>query len=160
MAGVSFEGTGTLDVLSGPAAGDLTGDLTGSLVIVPPDGPVEPPMPGDPVPPPPAPIVTTSGYLVLSAAGGYTVGTDPLAPGATQMVLRPGRLYSTPGVIIDGASRDALEGGAATRRVFGTSATLTGINTYRGGTFIEGGKFVASTVTLPVGQSVSIGAGT
>ncbi len=137
LAGVSFDGTATLDVLGGPGNGDMTGDFTGGLVL---DGPV----------------VATTGYVVLSAAGTYVAGAGPLAPGATRVVLRPGKLYNTAGVVIDGASGDTVAGEGATLTVFGTNATLTGANTYTGGTIIDGGTLSAAVENLPTGGDVTL----
>ncbi len=137
LAGVSFDGTATLDILGGPGNGDMTGDFTGGLVLN-------------------GPLVTTSGYVVLSSAGTYVAGTDPLAPGATRVVLRPGKLYNTSNVSIDGGGSDTVEGEAATLTVFGTNATLTGTNTYSGGTFIDAGTLTAAVANLPTGGDVTL----
>lgn len=98
-----------------------------------------------------------SGYVLLSGDGTYSQGVSSL-------VLSPGHLYNTPGVTVDGNSADALLV-PASLTVFGTVATLTGTNTYTGGTFVDGAQ-VASPSTpsslttasgnLPLNGNVSL----
>ena len=98
-----------------------------------------------------------SGYVLLSSDGAYTQGLS-------SVVLTPGTLYNTNGVTVDGNSADALLV-PATLTVFGTNATLTGTNTYTGGTIVDG-ELVAlpgtsSTLTtgaanLPTNGNVSL----
>lgn len=127
LAGVSFAGTGTLDVLGGPGNGDMTGGLVldnnGNLV--------------------------PSGYVLLSANGTYTQGSS-------DVVLRSGKVYNTPNVIIDGGSSDTTLGSSASLTVFQTIATLTGVNTYTGGTFVDAGTLTTGSANLPVGGNVSL----
>jgi autotransporter-associated beta strand protein len=122
LAGVSFDGTATLDVLGGPGNGDLTGgiDANGNL----------------------------SGYVLLSSDGAYSQGIS-------NVVLTPGSLYNTAGVTIDGGSSDAALV-PASLTVFGTTATLTGINTYTGGTVVDGGTLITGSANLPTDGAVSL----
>ncbi|WP_043588586.1 autotransporter-associated beta strand repeat-containing protein [Geminisphaera colitermitum] len=126
LAGVTFDGTATMDALGGPGNGDLTGGLAfddnGNLVA--------------------------SGYVLLSASGTYSQGTS-------SVVLTPGQIYNTPGVIIDGDSSDTLLS-PATLTVFQTIATLTGTNTYTGGTIVDGGTLIAGSANLPTNGDISL----
>ncbi|HEY9248794.1 MAG TPA: ice-binding family protein, partial [Rariglobus sp.] len=127
LAGVSFDGSATMDALGGPGAGDMTGGLAfdgnGNLV--------------------------TSGYVLLSSDGTY-------AQGSSGVVLTPGHIYNTPGVIIDGDSSDTLPAAPATLTVFQTIATLTGANTYTGGTVVDGGTLIAGSANLPANGNISL----
>ena len=113
----------------GPASMDLLGsggDLTGGLDI---NG-------------------NASGYVLLSGAGAYTAGIS-------EVVLRPGVIYNTPNVIIDGDSANADPAVGATLTVFQTIATLTGENTYTGGTIVDAGQLTASSANLPTDGDVA-----
>ena len=127
LAGVSFAGAGSLDVLGGPGNGDMTGSLVldeeGQLV--------------------------QSGYVLLSANGTYTQG-------ASNVVLRNGTLFTTTNVIIDGRSSDTALNSPATLTVFQTIATLTGTNTYTGGTIVDAGTLTTGSANLPVGGNISL----
>ncbi|AHF90605.1 autotransporter [Opitutaceae bacterium TAV5] len=127
LAGVTFDGSATMDALGGPGNGDLTGGLAfddnGNLVA--------------------------SGYVLLSASGTYSQG-------ASSVVLTPGQIYNTPGVIIDGDSSDTPLSAPATLTVFQTIATLTGTNTYTGGTIVDGGTLIAGSANLPTNGDISL----
>jgi autotransporter-associated beta strand protein len=132
LAGVSFAGAGTLDVLGGPGNGDMTGGLilnNGQLVA--------------------------SGYVLLSANGAYLAGTTPLPVGVTRVKLAPGTLFNTANVTIDGNSSDSgLTPASLT--VFRTNATVTGTNTYTGGTVVDSGTLTTGSANLPAGGNVSL----
>ncbi|MFA6289216.1 MAG: autotransporter domain-containing protein [Opitutaceae bacterium] len=98
-----------------------------------------------------------SGYVLLSSDGAYTQGVS-------SVILTPGTLYNTTGITVDGGSADALLV-PATLTVFGTVATLTGTNTYTGGTIVDGAQVaspgLASSLTtgsanLPTNGNVSL----
>ena len=127
LAGVSFAGAGTLDVLGGPGNGDMTGSL-----VIDNNGNLVP-----------------SGYVLLSANGTYTQG-------ASNVILRNGTLFTTTGVIIDGNSANTAPNSAATLTVFRTIATLTGTNTYTGGTIVDAGTLTTGSANLPTGGNVSL----
>lgn len=128
---VSFAGQATMDVLGGPGNGDMTGGLAldgnGDLV--------------------------SSGYVLLSANGVYTQG-------GSNVILRPGNVYNTPGVVIDGNSTDGVDGDLepvpSRLTVFQTIATLSGTNTYTGGTFVDAGTLTTGSDNLPTGGNVSL----
>jgi autotransporter-associated beta strand protein len=126
QAGVTFDGPATMDVLGGPGNGDLAGGLTF-------DG-------GSLVP---------SGYVLLSSEGTYTQG-------ASSVVLAPGKVYSTLGVVVDGGSADTNPLNPATLTVFQTIAELTGTNTYTGGTIVDGGQLTTASQNLPTNGAVSL----
>jgi outer membrane autotransporter protein len=104
------------------------GDMTGGLTIV-------------------GGNAVTSGYVLLSADGTYTKGLS-------NVVLKKGVIYNTPNVIVDGDSADTNLV-PATLTVFQTIATLTGTNTYTGGTFIDAGELTASAANLPTNGAIN-----
>ena len=126
LTAVTFNGPATMDVLGAPGNGDLTGGLALD------NG-----------------AVVSSGYVLLSNDGGYVKG-------ASSVVLRPGTIYNTPNVIIDGDSADTLGNPAATLTVFQTIAALTGTNSYTGGTIVDGGTLTAATGNLPTDGNISL----
>jgi autotransporter-associated beta strand protein len=130
---VSFDGAATMDKLGAPGNGDLAGGLA---------------LDGG--------VIVSSGYVLLSADGTYTQGVAPLPPGETRVVLKPGTLYNTAGVSVDGTSADTALAPPATLTVFKTIATLTGNNSYTGGTIVDAGSLTASTATLPLNGNVSL----
>ncbi len=89
-----------------------------------------------------------SGYVLLSGDGTYTKGLSDVK-------LRPGVLYNTANVVIDGGSADTDPDVGATLTVFQTIATLTGTNTYTGGTIIDAGRLTASSENLPTDGNVT-----
>lgn len=126
LAGVSFDGAAMMDVLGGPGSGDFTGGLTMH------EG-----------------SLVTSGYVLLSAAGSYTNG-------ASTVVLKPGQVYNTLGVIVDGSSADTNALAPAQFTVFQTIATLAGQNSYTGGTVVDGGVLTTGSQNLPDAGAVSL----
>ncbi len=80
-----------------------------------------------------------SGYVLLSGDGTYTQGVSTL-------ILSPGQLYNTPEVTVDGDNADTNMMTPATFTVFGTIATLTGTNTYTGGTTVDGAQVAAPSL--------------
>ncbi len=124
---VSFEGEGTMDVLGGPGGGDMTGGLAD-------DGNGN---------------LVSSGYVLLSANGTYVQGDS-------SVMLRNGTLFNTTNVIVDGNSSDTAPNSPATLTVFQTIASLTGTNTYTGGTIVDAGTLTAGSANLPVGGDVSL----
>jgi autotransporter-associated beta strand protein len=126
QAGVTFDGPATMDVLGGPGNGDLAGGLTF-------DG-------GS---------LVSSGYVLLSAEGTYTQG-------ASSVVLSPGKVYNTLGIVVDGGSADTNPLDPARLTVFQTIAELTGTNTYTGGTVIDGGQLTTGSQNLPTDGAVSL----
>jgi autotransporter-associated beta strand protein len=123
---VSFDGSGTMDALGAPGGGDLTGGLT--LV---------------------GGVATSSGYVLLSASGSYVVG------GSSPVTLTPGTLFNTANATISGNSADAGLT-PATLTVFETIATLTGTNSYTGGTIVDSGTLTTGSANLPTNGSVSL----
>ena len=126
LAGVSFDGSGEMDALGGPGNGDLTGGLTFEN--------------GD---------LVKSGYVLLSSEGNYTQGDS-------SVVLVPGRVYNTLGVTVDGDSSDTNPLNPSTLTVFQTIATLTGTNTYTGGTIVDAGVLTTGSQNLPTDGNVSL----
>lgn len=123
---VSFDGAATMDALGAPGIGDLTGGLALDGVNI-----------------------VSSGYVLLSSSGAYTNGLS-------SVVLNPGRVYNTTGVVVDGSSTDVPLANPATLTVFKTIATLTGTNTYTGGTIVDSGTLTTGTGNLPTSGNVSL----
>lgn len=175
LAGVTFAGPGTLNPLGGPGGGDWDGGLmydgSGNLVPIPPV--VVPPVVVPPVVVPPIVVVPplvvppvvlppgtveppvlppgpTTGSVLLSSTGAYT-------PGASGIILIPGTPYNTSSMTVDGIGRS----GSAPASLTITTATvaLSGLNTYTGGTFVDGAVFIVSSANLPANQSVALNNG-
>jgi autotransporter-associated beta strand protein len=123
---VSFDGSATMDILGGPGGGDLAGGLAFDGLTL-----------------------TTSGYVLLSSTGSYS-------PGISGLVLTPGTNFNTAGVTIDGSSSTKTGSASASLLVFGTSATLSGVNTYAGGTIVDGGQLIAGSVNLPTNGAITL----
>ncbi|MCX6938015.1 MAG: ice-binding family protein, partial [Verrucomicrobia bacterium] len=133
LTGVTFDGTGTMDLLGAPGGGALNGGLAIN-----------------------GGIISSSGYVLLGSTGTYSPGTGPLVPGTTaHVVLAPGQIYNTANLTVDGASTDTLGQAPASLTVFNTNATLTGVNSYTGGTVIDAGTLTASTANLPVNGAIT-----
>jgi outer membrane autotransporter protein len=109
--------------------GPAGGDLTGGLTFGP------------------SGALVGSGSVQISSPGAYTAGGSGL-------VLTPGTARNTLAVTIDGIIANGL--GAASLTVTGATTTLTGINTYTGGTIVDGGTLIASSANLPANRSVTI----
>jgi autotransporter-associated beta strand protein len=88
-----------------------------------------------------------SGSVQISSSGAYTAGGSGL-------VLTPGTARNTLAVTVDGIIANGS--GAASLTVTGATATLTGINTYTGGTIVDGGTLITSSANLPANRSVAI----
>ena len=94
-------------------------------------------------------VATSSGYVLLSANGSYVVG------GSSPVTLTPGTLFNTTNATISGNSADAGLP-PATLTVFRTIATLTGTNSYTGGTIVDGGTLTTGSANLPTNGAVSL----
>jgi len=160
LAGVSFAGPGAINPLGGPGGGDNDGGLmynsSGALVPIVPG--VVPPVvilpivavvpPGAVVPVIPLPPgAVFTGAVLVSATGTYTKG-------ASSVVLVPGAPYPTSSLTVDGV----IANGSAPASLTITTATvsLTGVNTYTGGTVVNGGVLIAGSTNLPVNQGISL----
>ena len=137
---VSFAGNGvTGNALGGPGGGDMDGGLMynglGQLV---------------PIPPPPPPVVFT-GNVILSSTGAFV-------PGTSGVTLVPGTNYPTTTLTIDGNSSNATT--AASLTINTATVTLTGTNTYTGGTIVNNGVLNTSAANLPANQSITLNTST
>lgn len=145
LAGVTFAGPGTLNPRGGPGGGDYDGGLMynglGQLIPIP-----------APVPPaPPVPPVVFTGNVILSSTGAFT-------PGASGIVLVPGTNYPTTTLTVDGI---AANGSAPASLTINTATvTLTGANTYTGGTIVNNGSLIAASTNLPANQAVALNSST
>ena len=160
LAGISLDNN-QVNSHGGPAGGDLAGGLTynasGAAVpatasvaggIVVPGGTVTPGgtlTPGGTVVSGAA--VGSSGSVLLGATGAYTKG-------ASSVVLTPGTplfttLVTVDGNIANGSAPAALQATAAT-------VTLTGTNTYTGGTNIDNGALLTGSANLPANRPVTL----
>ncbi len=160
---VSFAGNGvTANALGGPGGGDMDGGLMysgGALVPIP--APVIPPAPPPPPPPPPAvvppdvvvpaiplpPGQTYTGNVLLSSTGTYTKGSSIV-------VLVPGTIYPTTTLTVDGNSSSPSTPASLT--ITTATVTLTGVNTYTGGTNVNGGVLIATSANLPTDRNISL----
>ena len=155
-AAVTFAGPAPagFNALGGPAGGDFDGGLMyvgGLLVPIP----IIPPINLPAVVPPPvilpaialAPGATFTGGVLLSSTGSFTKGSSSI-------ILLPGTIYPTTTLDINGSSNN----GSAPASLTITTATvsLNGINTYTGGTFVDGGQLIAGSANLPANQAVSL----
>jgi outer membrane autotransporter protein len=174
LAAVSFAGPGAINALGGGGReGGLMYDSNGNVVpippaiVVPPD--VIPPdvVPPDVVPPvviPPVvvpPVVAPGGLVVPPVVPGtaYTgsvllSSTGAYAPGASGVILVPGTAYATSSMTVDGLSRN----GSADASLTITTATvaLSGVNTYTGGTLVDGAVLIASSANLPTNRNITL----
>jgi autotransporter-associated beta strand protein len=132
LAGISLDND-IVNAKGGPGGGDFTGGLTlgNGGVATPPAGVLPP----------------SSGTVLIGATGNYTAGSSGV-------VLVPGVPYVTTGVTADGVIANGSAPASLT--VTSTTATLTGINTYTGGTYVSGGTLIASSANLPTNQAVSL----
>lgn len=159
LAGVSFAGPASINPLGGPGGGDYDGGLMynafGQLVpiVVPVIPPVVPPVvvvpPGvDPVVVAPVvPPVVPTGNVILSSTGSFTAG-------ASGVTLVPGVNYPTTTLTVDGLAGNASAPASLTINT--ATVTLTGANTYSGGTIVNNGALVASSASLPSNQAVAL----
>jgi autotransporter-associated beta strand protein len=141
LAGVSFAGPGTLNPRGGPGGGDNDGGLMynglGQLIPIPAPAP----------PVPPVPVVVFTGNVILSSTGLY-------APGSSGVILVPGTNYPTTTLTVDGV---ASNGSAPASLTINTATvTLTGANTYTGGTIVNDGSLIAASTNLPANQAVAL----
>ncbi len=141
-AAVSFAGPGTLNVTGGAGNGDFDGGLMynglGQLVPISGGGG------GGGVPPLPG---VFTGNVLLSSTGAYVAGSSGV-------ILVPGTNYPTTTLILDG---NASNGSAPASLTINTATvTLTGVNTYTGGTVVNTGALIASTASLPANQTVAL----
>jgi len=159
LAGISLDNN-TVNAKGGPAGGDLSGGLvynaSGAAVPVgPAAGGVV--VPGGIVTP--AGTVTASGTVVAGATAGSSGSvllgsTGAYTNGASSVVLTPGTpLYATmvtvDGRIANGAAPTSLRATAAT-------VTLTGVNTYTGGTSVDAGALITASANLPANGPVAL----
>lgn len=94
--------------------------------------------------------VVSTGSLVLGSTGAYTKG-------ASSLVLGPGTALFTTVVVIDG---NMANGAApATLRTTAATVTLTGVNTYTGGTYVDAGALITGAANLPANQAVTLSNG-
>ena len=174
LAAVSFAGPGAINALGGGGReGGLMYDSNGNIVPIPPPvtPPVTPPVvtppvvvppvvPPNVIPPVVVPPVGGSGGLVVppvvpgTAYTGSVLlsATGAFAPGASGVVLIPGTAYPTSSMTVDGISRN----GASASSLTITTATvaLSGLNTYTGGTNVNGAVLIASSANLPANQNI------
>ena len=149
-AAVSFAGKAPagFNVTGGPGGGDFDGGLIysgGILIPIPIIPPVIPPVVPPVVPVPPAPVY--SGTVTLSSTGTFV-------PGNSGVVLVPGTNYPTTTLILDGSS--ASGSAPASLTINTATVTLTGTNTYTGGTFVNNGALIATSQTLPVNGPIAL----
>jgi autotransporter-associated beta strand protein len=131
LAGISLDND-IVNATGGPGGGDFSGGLifgAGGVVV------------------PPAGSTPSAGSLLISATGTYAVGPSGL-------VLVPGVPYVTTAVTADGNIADGSAPASLT--VTSATATLTGVNTYTGGTFVNSGTLITTSANLPVNQNVSL----
>ena len=137
-AAVTFAGPAPagFNATGGPAGGDFDGGLMyvgGLLVPIPPSGtPVGP---------------SGTGNVILSGTGLFTAG-------ASGVILVPGTNYPTSTLTLDGSSSNGSA--AASLTVNSATVTLTGTNTYTGGTIVNNGALVATSQTLPVNGPITL----
>ncbi len=117
------------------------------VVVVPPVVALPVVVPGGLVAPPVVPGVSYTGSVLLSSTGVY-------APGASGVVLIPGTAYPTSSMTVDGLGSN----GSAASSLTITTATvaLSGINTYTGGTKVDGAVLIASSANLPANQNITL----
>ena len=160
LAGISLDGN-TVNSRGGPGGGDLAGGLTynaagdavpasatvtGGFVV--PGGTVAPGgavTPGGTVVP--GASQGSSGSVVLGASGAYIQG-------ASSLVLVPGLAHYTTLVTIDGRMADGAS--ATTLRTTAATVTLSGANTYTGGTYVDAGALITSSANLPANRPVTL----
>jgi autotransporter-associated beta strand protein len=145
LAGVTFAGPGSINPRGAAGGGDYDGGLMynglGQLIPIP--APVIPPV----VPP----VVAFTGNVILSSTGVYT-------PGASGVILVPGTNYPTTTLTVDGL---AANGSAPASLTINTATvTLTGANTYTGGTIVNNGSLIAASTNLPANQAVALNSST
>ncbi len=170
LAAVSFAGPGAINALGGGGReGGLMYDSNGNVVPIPPPiaPPVTPPIvlppvvlppavvppivappvvvPGGLVAPPVVPGTAYTGSVLLSSTGAYT-------PGVSGVILVPGTPYPTSSMTVDGIS---LNGSAASSLTITTATVaLSGVNTYTGGTNVNGAVLIASSANLPANRNI------
>lgn len=163
LAGISLDGN-TVNSHGGPASGDLAGGLTYNSAgdAVPASAAVAGgfAVPGGTVAPggtvtPGGTVVAgasqgSSGSVVLGATGAYVKGDSSL-------VLVPGTALFTTLVTIDGQMGDGAS--AATLRTTAATVTLTGANTYTGGTYVDAGALITGSANLPANRPVTLSNG-
>jgi autotransporter-associated beta strand protein len=89
----------------------------------------------------------STGSILLSSTGAYTAGASGvvLTPGTPSFVTT----FTADGVIANGSAPASL-------RATAVAVTLTGVNTYTNGTYIDAGSLIASTSSLPANQAVTL----
>ena len=130
---VSFAGNGvTGNALGGPGGGDMDGGLmyVGGVLV--------------PIPP-------VTGNVILSATGAFV-------PGTSGVTLVPGTNYPTTTLTIDGNSSNGSAPASLTINT--ATVTLTGTNTYTGGTIVNNGVLNTSAANLPANQSITLNTST
>lgn len=160
LAGVSFAGPGTVNATGGPGGGDFDGGLMynglGALVtLVPGTVPPTVVLPGVAVVPSGVVLPTIAlpsgalytGSVLLSSTGAY-------AKGNSTVILVPGTPYPTSSLTVDGNSSNGS--GPASLTITTANVSLTGVNTYTGGTIVDGGALIASSSNLPTNQNISL----
>lgn len=160
LAGISLDNN-TVNTRGGPGGGDLAGGLvfnaSGDAVPVSAQTAGGIVVPGGIVTPNGA--IAASGTVVAGASAGSSGSvllgaTGAYTKGASSVILVPGSPVYTTTLTVDG---NMANGAAPTAlRVTAATATLTGTNTYTGGTFVDAGALVTGSANLPANQPVSL----
>jgi autotransporter-associated beta strand protein len=162
LAGISLDNN-TVNAKGGPAGGDLSGGLvysaSGAAVALPGSAAAAGSIvvPGGIVTP--GGVVSSAGTVVAGASAGVSGSvllgsTGVYAKGTSGMIMTPGTPVFTTMLTVDGNMANGAS--PASLHVTAATVTLSGANTYTGGTTVDAGALITGSANLPANGPVAL----